>query len=57
MQELVNELLEDYARMFNNLYPEGFKKPLLKSQGYSLDLRQRVIKFLRKDYANRSYLD
>lgn len=40
---LVNELLDDHAKLFNYTFPCGFKRPRLNDQEYSLDLRQRLI--------------
>lgn len=39
---LVSELLDDHAKLFNNVFLAGFKKPTVNEE-YSLDLRQRVI--------------
>lgn len=41
--ELIHELLQDHARLFNYTFPHGFKKPELKDEDYSLDLRLQVL--------------
>jgi len=45
--KLVDDLLSDHAKMFNNLYPNGFRKPSLNNEEYSLDLRQRTVQALK----------